>query len=486
MTMVAGLWVFLAAGGGEPAVYALIIGNNHSFDGSEPPLRFADDDAARYHELFALSGGHSELYTVLDADTQRLFPELVERSRPPRRSEIIAGVNRLFAQARADAQAGRKVVFYFVFSGHGDVKGQEGYVHLLDGPWTRSDLFAQVLAPSPATFNHVVIDACHAYYMVAGRGGQARPTGDFAMLVRDFVGNERLAAFPNTGVMLSTSRAAEVHEWGRIEAGLFSHALRSAIAGAGDSDQNGTVDYDEAAAFVAAANGSLPDRKVRIEVFARAPAQKLDEPLAQVPAGGVRVEVPATWEGRYYFEDDRGVRFADFHKTAEVALAMHLVPRGRYYLRSSQDEIVLDPATQGDLQVAALASTPLSVSTRGSTNDAFERYLFAIPFGPRFVVGFKQARLTALTPVEVVESSALVPWRYAAASAAGVAAVTAVVLEVMAQSAAREYRNSAGSEAELSGVRGRAESLHGFALVTGGVALGAAATAGVLYWLDHE
>ncbi|MBI3179097.1 MAG: hypothetical protein HYZ27_05510, partial [Deltaproteobacteria bacterium] len=265
-----------------------------------------------------------------------------------------------------------------------------------------------------------------------------------------------------------------------------SHAVRSAIAGAGDADQNGSVEYDEAAAFVAAANGSLPDRKVRIEVFARPPAQKLDEPLAQVPQGGLRVEVPAAWEGRYYFEDDRGVRFADFHKTNEVALAMALVPRGRYYLRNDRDEIVLDPAGPGEVQLAALTPSPLSVSTRGSAHDAFERYLFAMPFGPRFVLGFKQAQLGALTPIEIVQSSPLTPWRYAAASAAGVAAVTAAVLEVMAESAARDYRQGAGSEAELAAVRGRAESLHRFALVSGGVALSAVAATGVLYWLERE
>src|SRR5206468_464674 len=124
-----------------------------------------------------------------------------------------------FSEARRDAEAGRRVVFYFIFSGHGDVSADGiGYVHLLDGPWTRSDLFEEVLARSPAAVNHVIIDACNAYYLVARRGGQAAPAGDNSLLVRDFLNREHLAAFPNTGVLLSTSRAAEVHEWGRIEA----------------------------------------------------------------------------------------------------------------------------------------------------------------------------------------------------------------------------------------------------------------------------
>ncbi len=479
-----------AAAAAAPAVYAVVVANNRTFDGSRTPLRFADDDGARYAELFGLFGDHVTLLTVLDADTQRVFPAAVASTRPPDRAELLAALEQTFARVRAERAAGRDVVFYFVYSGHGEVAEDNlGYVHLLDGPWTRGDLFEYVIAASPATTNHVLIDACNAYFMVARRGGQAERAGDFKNLIRDFLDQESLAAHPDTGVFLSTSSANEVHEWGRIEAGIFSHVIRSAMSGAADANGDGAVDYDEVGAYVAAANGDLPDRKTRLEVYARPPARNLREPLARSPNRGARVTIPTAWTGRYYLEDDRGVRFADFHKTAEVSLDLRLVPRPRYFLRGNDTEYLVEPASAtSSTRADELRGQPLTLAARGSANDAFARHLFAIPFGPQFVTGYKQARFSATTPLEVQASptSELAPWKWGALAVGGGMAVAATTLELWSRSVAEDYRNGAGSSAELAATQGRAESLHQAALVTGGIALTAALTYGVLLWLERS
>ena len=480
----------VSAHAAEPRAYAVVVANNQTFDGSRQPLRFADDDGARYTELFGLFAERVELLAVLDQDTQRVFPDLVPTTRPPDRAELLAALESTFARIREDRAAGLQVVFYFVFSGHGEVSADnEGYVHLLDGPWTRSDLFEHVIAASPATTNHVLIDACNAYFMVARRGGQAEEAGDFSNLIRDFLDNESLAAHPDTGVFLSTSSANEVHEWGRIEAGIFSHVIRSAMSGAADANRDGAVDYDEINAYIAAANGDLPDRKTRLEVYARPPAQNLSEPLARIPGRGARVRIPAPWSGRYYLEDDRGVRFADFNKTAEVGLDLRLVPRPRYYLRADDREYLVEPASAtSDTRIEDVVAQPLALAARGSVNDAFARHLFAIPFGPQFVTGYKQASFSATTPLEAHASPAsrLEPWKWASLAIAGGMAATSGTLEVLSRSAASEFRNGAGTNADLAATQGRAESLHQAALVTGGIALTAAVAYGVLFWLDDS
>ncbi|MEE8409426.1 MAG: caspase family protein [Myxococcota bacterium] len=479
-----------AARAAETRTYAVIVANNHATGNTRAALRFADDDGARYVELFDLFADRVEIFSVFDADTQRLYPDLVERTRVPSREALLAGLNDVFAAARRDIADGHRVVFYFVYSGHGEIgSDHEGYLHLIDGPWTRGDLFRHVIAASPATVNHVVIDACNAYFLVARRGAQAEPAGDFSGLVRDFLGHENLTSYPNTGVILSTSSAAEVHEWGRIEAGVFSHVLRSALSGAADANRDGAVDYHEVAAFIAAANGALPDRKARLEIFARAPAQNLREPLVRRPPRGAQVVIPAAMSGRYFFEDDRGVRFADFNKTSEVDVEMRLVPRPRYYLRNDEQEIVLEPADDGRLvRVDEKEARPLTLASRGSVNDAYEQYLFAIPFGPQFVAGYKQATFNALSPLDVhttVEASPLRPWRYVALTVGGGAAVSSILLEAMARSAAASYRNGSGPETDLAVKRGRAESLHRFALVSGGLAVTAIAAGVGLYWFEE-
>jgi len=379
-----------AAPGERPLVYAFIVANNQSLDASRAPLHFADDDAARYDEMFASQSGKVELFTVLDADTQRIFPELVARAQPPRRAVIEAALTRTFADIQRQVDAGHEVAFYFILSGHGDVDDGQGYVHLLDGRWTRSDLFQKVIAPSTATVNHIIIDACNAYFLVADRGGQAHAAGDYSSLIRDFVGREKLERYPNTGVLLSTSRAAEVHEWGRIEAGIFSHELRSAFTGAADATGDGAVDYHEAAAYIDAANGALPDQKTRLHIYARPPARNIDEPLFWSAGHTAHITVPASWTGRFYLEDDRGVRYADFNKSAEVPLHLELVPRDHYYLRSRDHEMRIDGAEAGaEVTVASLEQRPLLIAARGATSDLFDRYLFAIPYGPGFLRGYR-------------------------------------------------------------------------------------------------
>lgn len=492
MTSIVTIGVLLAAA--PPAApaktYALIVANNTSLMASRPALQFADDDGVRYAELFGLEADSVKLYTVLDRDTQGLYPELAAETEPPRKAAVLDGARSLFAAMRADVVAGIRVVFYFVFSGHGDVgEDGEGYVHFLDAPFSRRDLFEQVVAASPATVNHLIIDACNAYFMVAARGAQARPAGDYSSLIRELVGKQQLAAYPNTGVILSTSSAAEVHEWGRIEAGIFSHELRSALAGAADANGDGQIDYGEVAAFIAAANGALPDPKTRLTVFAAAPAQNLAEPVFAAPGRGARLEVPKAWAGRYYLEDDRGRRFADFNKQHQTPLALTLVPRPHYFLRSDAVEYRVDPAADGSVIAAgSLAGRSPTLAARGSANDAFERYLFAIPFGPEFVTGFRQAQLSATLSPAVVEvmvpGSALRPWRYGTLAAGGTLAVASGVLELWARVAAADYRDAAGSPDQLADKRARAEAMHTLAMLSGGVSVISLGAAAVLSWLD--
>lgn len=495
------LFVRVHTAAADTRAYAIVVANNHSYDGKRAALRYADDDGVRYAELFGLVAAEVSLLSVLDGDTQARFPEMVARARPPSRAALLSELERVFARMRDDAAAGHRAVFYFVYSGHGEVtQEQEGYVHLLDATFSRGDLFEHVISASPAAVNHIIVDACNAYFLVAQRGTQASPAGDFAGLIRGLARRESLARYPNTGVVLATSSAAEVHEWGRIEAGVFSHELRSALTGAADANGDAAVDYDEAAAYIAAANGLLPDRRVRVDVLVRPPAQNLAEPLVHLPQRGARLVLPKAWGGRYSVEDDRGVRYADLNKTDEVEVRLVLVPRPHYYLRSVEGlagvgrERRIEPVEEGtliDLASAALDALPVALAARGSAHDAFDEYLFAVPFGPRFLAGFKQARLSDSHALVFDAAPPVVPalqrWSYGSLGVSVAAGASAVVFELLARSAAQSYRTSAGSGADLAALRERAESRHQASLVLGIVSAGATALAAGLYgatWLD--
>lgn len=478
-------------------VFVTIIANNGSYDGSRPALRFADDDGVRYREIFGLYSRNVELYTVMDAETQQTFADQVSSTRLPKRDEVFSGLTRTFEKIREAKASGARTVFYFIYSGHGDVRDGTGFVHLLDGPFSRQDLYAKVIAASPADVNHVVVDACNAYFMVASRGKGPKQAGDYTGLVKTLVNRESLDAHPNTGVVLATTTAAEVHEWSRVEAGVFSHELRTAMSGAADANGDGNVSYDEVAAFLAAANGGVPDPKARVQALTRPPRQNLAEPFVQVTQRGSAAVFPKDWKGRFYVEDDRRVRYADLNKSSGQDLTVRLVPRPAYYVRAADREYRLRAISDGTLHdLGATPPEPISVASRGAAEDQLDQHLFAIPYDGEYARGFAQARSLADDPLAVSVSAGdapppdkLQPWKIGAFAVAGTTAIAAVVLEVMARRNSELYRDSAGTREDVRALRERADTQHDAAVVLGGVAGGALLTAGGLYlyeWLSAD
>ena len=379
--------------------YALIVANNLSLDDGVAPLRFADDDGARYFELFEAAGAQATLLTTLDADAQSRYPGAAEAALPPSSEALDHALSDIFRAVEADARAGATVHFYFVYAGHGSVgPNQEGYLNLLDVRFGRKMLFSRIVAKSKATFNHLILDACHAFFMVNKRGNQPDKTGDFRDDVRTFLKSESLARYPNTGVILAASSESETHEWQRLEAGIFSHEVRSALLGAGDVNNDGLVTYAEAAAFVEAANAAIDVPRARLKVFAHPPAQQLEVPLMATTAfqESVTLTLPTTHAGRYHVEDGRGVRTLDLNYSSEQSVKLKLVGEAPFYIRRPDDEAIITAETVA-ADISSLRFMPLTEGHRGSVETSFRRHLFEIPFGVGFYRGMiaREGRLTA-------------------------------------------------------------------------------------------
>jgi hypothetical protein len=117
-----------ADAGSEPAnppgrmTFAVIVGNNQSLGRRRPELHYADDDAARYFEIFqTMAPGRVSLLADFDRDTARLFPNAKAHASSAKRHALDAVGQRLASEARAARAAGHEVEVYFVFAGHGDV-----------------------------------------------------------------------------------------------------------------------------------------------------------------------------------------------------------------------------------------------------------------------------------------------------------------------------------------------------------------------------
>lgn len=369
----------------KEALFGLVIGSNTTHDGSEPPLRYADDDAVLNAQLLRQLGARIILLTAMDEQTRALHPD--ENLSSPTLAALEAATSALNEAMDNARREGKTPVLYIFYSGHGDVEHNEGYVHLADGKLWRKDLI-RLLEESTAARNHVVIDACKSYFMVfaRGAGGSRRPVEAPMDLSEGGLPD-------NTGVLLSTSSATESHEWEAYQSGIFSHEVRSALRGAADVNLDSAVSYTEAAAFVWTANSQIANRKFRPQLYARPPGGKAgrDAVLARTDtAGGDRLAMGPGLDSHTYVEDADGLRLADLHPAGDQRLVLLLPASRPIFVRDpvAQTEVEL-PAGER-LEYSRLTSRQVSSSSRGAPHVAFEK-LFESPFSPDAIADYESS-----------------------------------------------------------------------------------------------
>lgn len=403
---------------------AIVIGANRSVDSELPPLRYADDDAARFAELFEEMGIESHLLTRPDENTRRLHAGVLSRARLPTRAQLALAVAEAKARTAHARLRGDKTLLYVVFAGHGNAEGDRGYVTLEDSRLFAREFLKDIVDQVAANEAHVVIDACRSYLFASSRGA-----GGTHQPVRGFLAGALGPGMGNTGFLLSSNSSGETHEWEAFQSGVFSHEVRSGLTGAADVDGDGVVSYQEIAAFVDRANANIVNSHYRPEVYARPPRGQTT--LMSLAARRRQLRVDGLATGKHYLvEDSRGVRWADFHAGRGQPLRI-LLPAGNLplYVRGVADgqESVLETAAR-EIVLADQATRSAEAQTRGAAHRAFTR-LFSLPFDRQTAMDFGLMQAELATPLEL---SAVTPtgseagWRrglgIAALATAGAAA----------------------------------------------------------------
>ena len=469
----------------EPvARFALVVGHNRPPRPDLPTLRYADDDAVRWSVLLRTHGARVELLTELDEESQRLYGTTLPLFSRPSSAALRASMARLAGAIRSARAAGQRTVFYFVYAGHGDADdGGEGSLALADGPLTRAAFDQQVLAVSPADSNHVLIDACRAFYFVYDRG----PGGSRRPFPGRYFASGLASAHRNTGFLLATSSGAPSHEWEEFQAGIFSHEVRSGLLGAADADGDGRISYRELASFLEVANRPVRNERYR-PAFAINPPLDGDGTLLDLgDASGGEILLAPGADGHQLLEDPLGVRWADLHPAPGQAVTLRLPAppweAPQFFLRRPDgDSEIRVPAGQR-LSTAELAVGRTGTLRRGAAHEAFSR-LFSLPF--------TQADVAA-APVAAVEATAepprpgrlrrTAPWM---AVSAGVAALgAAAIVSIDARNLAKSTTN--GRDRPV--LNDRIDSRNRLALITGvggGVLVGVGVGVLVHDWLAER
>lgn len=405
-----GLLLLAAAAPARAATrtFALVVGHNESLDEGVLPLSYADDDAARYAELFSLYAEETTLLTVMDRETQRLYPQLVARAAPPTFEQLRKAWTALAAKAAEARARGDRAELFFVYTGHGNVDaGGRGYVNLQDRRFTRDDLLREIVGAHRGDALHLVLDACHAWLVVNERGRLSK----LVEATRSHLDVPQLADHPEVGLLLATSGEAVTHEWKEYRSGVFSHELRTAMLGAADVNGDGRVEYSEVAAFIAAANEQVSDPRGRLDVFVRPPATDERLPLVDLARRAPRraLLVAPGLAGRWTVEDQRGVRYADFRKAADYQLALELEPDRAYFVRTDETEAFVPAATTGAIALNLLHFQARAQSARGALGESLRSGLFAAPYGDGFYRGYVSSRDLLPVPPATTPPGALPP-----------------------------------------------------------------------------
>ncbi|HEX7508674.1 MAG TPA: hypothetical protein VF550_18015 [Polyangia bacterium] len=453
------------------AVFALIMGVNRSVDADLKTLLYADDDAVRYQELFRALGARTQLLARLDRETTTLSPQAAAEALPPTHASLGKVVAQLASEIAMARERGVKTTLYVLYAGHGNVDGQVSYLTLEDARLSGDQLAQEILDPIAADENHLIVDACYSYLLVGERG----PGGE-RRKVQGFAATSELGRRNNLGLLLSTSSGDESHEWGAFQAGIFSHEVRSGLYGAADLDGDGSITYAEIASFLERANQAIVNDKFRPHVFARASAasaQLLDLRTGLGRSLAVDGEFPSA---HYLIEDQRGVRFLDFHNAKGRGLRL-VRPGGAslLYLRNIDDGKELTvPASDQSIALVASGFVDPRVTERGAAHQAFS-LIFSLPFDRASEELVAVQRLPA--PAKSVSARKVILWSSGLASAAGVVAGGLLLWD--ASHLADEARSS--SQQRAAQLNQGIHTHNVGAKVAFGVA-GAALTAGAVIW----
>jgi len=477
--------MFLASSGAAAAErpvasFVLAVGVNKSIDDDVSDLRYADDDAVRYFDLFRSLGARTYLVARTDANTERLHPQAAAEARAPRRDALRDAVAAIAGDVKRAREKGVATVLYFVYAGHGNTEGRRAAITLEDGHLTSRDILDEIVDPVGADRVHVIIDACYSYYLAYSRG----PGGE-RRVVSGFSNPDGLAGRRNLGLVLSTSTGRESHEWEAFQAGVFSHEVRSGLYGAADADGDGRVSYREIAAFVERANESVPNEKYRPSAYVRAPADTTTIVDIQ-RALDRRIEVDGSEHGHYFLESAQGVRLADFHNgKGQTVSLLRPGPAGTLFLRRLRDDKEFRiPQESAVVRVSDLEPVEPESRVRGAAHESF-RLLFELPFDLEVVesypapVDFTDIDVSSRAPARAAGWRTWAGWTSLGVSAAALASAVGTTLS------AKSLRNDIGPGASQERIAGINDDIRTRNIVSGvlyGTA-GATALTGMLLLL---
>jgi len=212
------LWLCLPLPGAQAKTYLVAIGNNRG-SGSEPTLRFAEEDARRFSDVMFQLGRVAPEDGILmrGADAERIRKTLLH-------------MNTRIRQDVAHLSEPSVLVVYY--SGHADARGLHPGQTALG-----FDEVKNIVASSPAAFRLLVIDSCRSGGLTRVKGAKSAPAFNIMM--------QQTSKVEGLAMMTSSSTSEDAQESDQLRASFFTHHLNSGLRGAADRNRDGRVSVGE-------------------------------------------------------------------------------------------------------------------------------------------------------------------------------------------------------------------------------------------------
>ena len=404
------LWVALVSmakvAEASPAihVFALIVTNNKSVGLAQPDLQYADDDGARYYQLFRSIASEQDvvLLTSFDRASAAVYPDLTKVALAPTRSQVQLATKVLGDAVLQARSRGERTLVYFIYAGHGDIEEGRGFLELEDGRIDGRFIEQEILDRLPADTKHLVLDSCNSFFVINPR----KPGGRRWATPKDMALGFS-ARHPDVGLFLSTNSDSEVFEWSAIESGVFSHEVRSGLTGAADVNGDGSISYSELAGFIETANSGIAREALRPHLFYRGP--RGDSNAALFPSSMIAGKkiVLSNAPARLWMKNASGGRVLDVHKETGVMNLTIPVAAGEelFVYEQHQDAAmtsspsILERRIAPGPEVVQLALLDPQKPTIAQRGDRLFGSLFAKPFGPIAYAQYLQSSAQAPEPV---------------------------------------------------------------------------------------
>lgn len=219
LTTVLLVWQLPQAAHAKTRKFAVIIGNNQGHD-PERTLRFAEQDAEKFHRVLTELGGVAKdnVALVLGASAEAAW------------SAVKTMEARIARLAKDDSERTLLILYY---SGHA-----EGDLLELNDSSLRMGELLSYLRSSSADVRLAFLDSCRSGKLVTMKGGRRGP--EFDILVTDEIASKGYAIITSSADNELSQESAE------IRGAFFTHYLISALRGAGDRTRDGKVTLVEA------------------------------------------------------------------------------------------------------------------------------------------------------------------------------------------------------------------------------------------------